>query len=424
MIEFLIKGLIRDRSRSLFPVLMVCAGAFLTVFLYCFMKGAIGDMVDSSARFDTGHAKIMTRAYSELPDQLPNDLALLGTADLMEQLGKDRPDMIWVPRIKFGGLLDIPDEHGQTRSQGPTFGIGIALHNPDSPEIDILNLKKSMVRGSMPQNRNEILVSESFAQKLGLGIGETATLISSTMYGSMTLHNFKVAGTIRFGITAMDRSTIIADINDVRAALDMTDAASEIVGFTRDMVYADATMAKLTQGFNEEYVNTGDEFSPVMLRLGEQGLLRDMLRWANTIGSILVLVFIFIMSIVLWNSGLMNGIRRYGEIGVRLAMGDPKGGIYRSMIFESICIGIIGSALGTALGLAISYWMQYVGIDFSSMMQKSTIVISYVMRAQVTATSYYIGFLPGLFASVLGTMFAGIGIYRRQTSQLFKELEV
>jgi putative ABC transport system permease protein len=388
------------------------------------MKGAIGDMVDSSARFDTGHVKIMTRAYSELPDQMPNDLALLGTADLMEHLGKDRPDMIWVPRIKFGGLLDIPDEHGQTRSQGPTFGIGIELHNPDSPEIDILNLKKSIVRGSMPQNRNEILISESFAQKLGLGLGETATLISSTMYGSMTLHNFKVAGTIRFGILAMDRSTIIADINDVRAALDMTDAASEIVGFTRDMVYADGTMAELAQGFNKGYVNTGDEFSPVMLRLGEQGLLGDMLRWANTIGGILVLVFIFIMSIVLWNTGLMNGIRRYGEIGVRLAMGEPKGGIYRSMIFESICIGIIGSVLGTALGLAISYWMQYMGIDFSSMMQKSTIVISYVMRAQVTTTSYYIGFLPGLFASVLGTMFAGIGIYRRQTSQLFKELEV
>jgi putative ABC transport system permease protein len=388
------------------------------------MKGAIGDMVDSSARFDTGHVKIMTRAYSELPDQMPNDLALLGTADLMEHLGKDRPDMIWVPRIKFGGLLDIPDVHGQTRSQGPTFGIGIELHNPDSPEIDILNLKKSIVRGSMPQNRNEILISESFAQKLGLGLGETATLISSTMYGSMTLHNFKVAGTIRFGILAMDRSTIIADINDVRAALDMTDAASEIVGFTRDMVYDDGTMAKLAQGFNEGYVNTGDEFSPFMLRLGEQGLLGDMLRWANTIGGILVLVFIFIMSIVLLNAGLMNGIRRYGEIGVRLAMGEPKGGIYRSMIFESICIGIIGSVLGTALGLAISYWMQYMGIDFSSMMQKSTIVISYVMRAQVTTTSYYIGFLPGLFASVLGTMFAGIGIYRRQTSQLFKELEV
>ena len=160
MIEFLVKGLIRDRSRSFFPVLMVCAGAFLTVFLYSFMRGAIGDMVDSNARFDTGHVKIMTRAYSELPDQMPNDLALLGTADLVEQLEKDRPDMVWVPRIKFGGLLDIPDENGQTRSQGPTFGMGVGLHNPDSPEIDILNLKKSIVRGSMPRNRKKASVWE------------------------------------------------------------------------------------------------------------------------------------------------------------------------------------------------------------------------------------------------------------------------
>ena len=135
-------------------------------------------------------------------------------------------------------------------------------------------------------------------------------------------------------------------------------------------------------------------------------------------------VFVLVMSIVLWNAGLMNGIRRYGEIGVRLAMGEPKGAIYRSMIFESICIGLVGSALGTALGLMVSYWMQIYGLDFSSMMQKSTILISSVIHARVTPTSYYIGFVPGLFASVLGTMFAGIAIYKRQTSQLFKELEV
>ena len=94
MIEFLIKGLIRDRSRSLFPILMVCTGAFLTVLFYSYMKGVIGDMVDSSARFDAGHVKIMTRAYSELSDQMPNDLALLSADDLMDHLRRDHPQMI------------------------------------------------------------------------------------------------------------------------------------------------------------------------------------------------------------------------------------------------------------------------------------------------------------------------------------------
>jgi putative ABC transport system permease protein len=404
---------------------MVCAGAFLTVLLYSYMKGAIGDMVDSSARFEKGHVKIMTRAYHELSDQMPNDLALLGTDELMDQLRKDHSRMIWTPRIKFGGMIDIPDEKGQTRSQGPAFGIGIDLHSPDSPEIEILNLRKSLVQGRLPQNRNEILMSESFAEKLGLNIGEKSTLISSTMNGSMTVHNFKVVGTIRFGMVVLDKSTIIADIRDVRRALDMTDAASEIVGFTKDMVYDDNALGIVAQGFNKKYLKLSDEFSPMMLSLsGQGGIIKEMLEMANTIGGIVVLVFVLVMSIVLWNAGLMNGIRRYGEIGVRLAMGEPKGGIYRSMIFESLCIGIVGSVIGTAIGLAVSYWMQYTGLDFSSMMQKSTIFISSVIHARVTVTSYYIGFLPGLFASVLGTMFAGIGIYKRQTSQLFKELEV
>ena len=38
--------------------------------------------------FFTGHVKILTRAYSENADQLPNDLALLEVNDLITSLQK------------------------------------------------------------------------------------------------------------------------------------------------------------------------------------------------------------------------------------------------------------------------------------------------------------------------------------------------
>jgi putative ABC transport system permease protein len=403
---------------------MVSAGVFLTVFLYSFMKGAIGDMVDSSARFDTGHVKITTRAYNEISDQMPNDLALLEISDLIKKLKEEQPGMIWTPRIRFGGLLDIPDMDGLTRVQGPVIGLGLDLISSTSPEIEILKLEKAIVRGNLPRKRNEILISDTFANKLDIPIGETATLISSTMNGSMAMHNFKVVGTLRFGMMVLDRSTVIADINDIRVAMDMMNGASEVVGYTKDMVYADTSMIKVAKKFNKYYSDEGDELSPIMLRLGEQGGLVGMLDMANAIGGIIVFIFVLVMSIVLWNAGLMNGIRRYGEVGLRLAMGQPKGQLYRSLVLESLCIGIAGSVLGTILGLAVSYWMQHVGIDAGNMLQKSTVIMSTVYRAKVTLTSYYIGFFPGLLASVIGTMFAGIGIYRRETSQLFRELEV
>ena len=424
MITFLLKGLIRDRSRSLLPIIVVGAGAFLTVLCYSIVKGAVDDIIDSSARFNTGHVKVMTRAYYEISDQLPNDLAILGVGKLIGKLRKDYPDITWTPRIKFGGLLDIPDKEGNTKTQGPVFGMGVDLFHSATREKEILRLEKSIVRGRMPRKQDEILISDSFAKKLGVDINEQATILSSTMNGSMAIHNFTIAGTIHFGLNLLDMSTIIVDMNDIRRVLDMNDGAAEILGFSKNMLYSHKKMTQLAEEFNKKYAGNEDEYSPIMFSLGQIGEMADTIEISNELASIVIIIFVFAMSIVLWNAGLMNGIRRYGEIGVRLAMGEAKGRIYRLMIIEASAIGIIGSVIGTVIGLAGAYWFQYQGLDFSSETQSSAILMSSIVRAHVTPTSYYIGFFPGLFASVLGTIFSGTGIYKRQTSQLFKELEV
>ncbi|MCK4446618.1 MAG: hypothetical protein KAW56_06010, partial [Candidatus Marinimicrobia bacterium] len=80
------------------------------------------------------------------------------------------------------------------------------------------------------------------------------------------------------------------------------------------------------------------------------------------------------------------------------------------------------SILGTIIGLGFSYWLTK-GIDISAFTQSSSMMMPSVYRAVITNNAYYIGFIPGLFATVIGTMLAGIGIYRRQTASLFKELE-
>jgi putative ABC transport system permease protein len=47
-----------------------------------------------------------------------------------------------------------------------------------------------------------------------------------------------------------------------------------------------------------------------------------------------------------------------------------------------------------------------------------------IVRAHITVTDYYIGLIPGIFSTVVGTALSGIGIYKRNTARLFKELEV
>ena len=424
MIRFLLKGLIRDRTRSLFPVLTVVAGVMLTVILYCWIHGVTADMIHSSANFNSGHVKIMSQAYAREADQVPNDLALVGVDTLLANLRNDYPDMIWTPRINFGGLLDIPDEQGETRAQGPAFGLAVDLFSPLSPERELLNLDQAVVRGRLPQKSGEIVISDAFARKLDISMGETATLISSTMYGSMAAYNFTVVGTIRFGISALDRGSIIADISDVQAALNMDNAAGEIFGLFRNSFFYPKRAMEIKKVFNQRYQKEEDEFSPVMQTLRDQGGLGEMLDLMDVFSGIVITIFVLAMSLVLWNAGLIGSLRRYGEIGVRLAIGENKGHLYRSMIGESLMIGFFGSILGTCIGLAVSYYLQVKGLDVSFMLKNSSMMISNVMRSWVTPVSFFIGVIPGIAATFLGTSIAGINIYKRQTSQLMKELEV
>jgi putative ABC transport system permease protein len=423
MIRFLLKGLLRDRSRSLLPFVTVTLGSMLTVVGFSWLNGAISTMIESSARFSTGHVKVMSKAYAAEADQAPNDLALADVRALLAELERDHPGLVWTPRIKFGGLIDIPDEKGETRAQGPAAGLAIDLWSPGSPERSLLNLDKAVVRGRLPERPGEILLSDAFASRLGVGPGSTATLIGATMYGGMAVQNFVVSGTLHFGITAMDRGAIVADITDIQAALDMEDAAGEVLGFYRDSLYRKKEATALAAAFNDAHRSDTGEFAPEMVTLRNQGGLAQMLDFATAIYSLMLVVFILVMSIVLWNAGLMASLRRYGEFGIRLALGEDKGRLYRSLIAEGAIIGLLGSAVGTALGLGAAYYLQTKGINIGSMMRNASMIITDVLRARVTPMSYVIGFIPGLAATFLGKAVSGIGIFKRQTSVLAKEFE-
>ena len=424
MMEFLVNGLLRDRQRSLIPILIVSIGVWITVFMHAYLEGIFGDLVDYTARFSTGHVKVMSRAYAENVDQKPNDLALLGADQITGDLQRRYPKMTWVKRIQFGGLLDIPDENGETRSQGPVFGMGVDLLSPGSSEIAILNIDKAISSGRAPLDPGEILISDELSRRLDVKPGETASLLTSTMYGSMTMYNFTVVGTIRFGITVMDRGAMIADISDIQQALDMLDASGEILGYQENRIYDDEKANLIADRFNADYLDVEDEFAPVMGTLKELSNLTEYLAMGEYFSGILIIIFVLLMSIVLWNVGLLGGLRRYGEVGLRLAIGERKGHVYRSMIYESVFVGLVGSVFGTALGLGSAWWLQTRGWDISSLIKNVNMMFPAVIRAEITRETWYIGFFPGLFSTVLGTALSGIGIYKRQTAQLFKELEV
>jgi len=423
MLAFIVKGLLRDRHRSLLPILVISLGVMLTTAMYGYLNGVFGDMIATSAKLESGHVKVMTSSYAEIAKQLPNDFAIQGVADIMHALDREF-DIEWVPRIRFGALLDIPDEHGETRSQGPVMGIGVDLLSAKSAEIDRFDLKNTLVEGRLPLKQGEILVAAGLKESLKIVLGDTATIIGSTANGAMAIYSFTVVGIFSYGIPALDRNMVFADISDIQYALDMKGASGELLGFFNSGYYDEDIANKVAARFQQLGLTDKEGNALTMKLLTEQGGVGDYFAIADLYIFILMSAMILVMVIVLWNSALMSGLRRYGEIGVRLALGESKTEIVRWLIYESLVIGFIGSSIGTALGMAICLYLQEVGFDISNMTQGSTIMMSPILRAEITPEGFIIGFIPGIVSIVIGTSLAAIGVYKRSTASLFKELEV
>jgi len=442
MFQFLMKGMLRDKHRSLLPSIVVTLGVFLTVFMFAYMKGIMGDMLNNSARMESGHVKITSLAYRAEIDILPNDLALEDGAGLMAMLREDYPELSWSERLKFGGLLDAFDENRETRAQVGVGGIAIDFFGPDAADRERWNLETGLRSGTLPKQSGDILMAEVLAGQMEISVGDEVTLISATVNGSMSLQNFHVAGLIHFGTPPLDRSIIMADIGDVKQMLDMGDWSSEILGFFPLAYYDDDLAAALSDTFNTvhsdplfmandsvafvtnlEHDDKIDRFAPYMVTMLDDSNMREYYGYATKAGSIVSMVMIFAMGIVLWNTGLMGAIRRYAEMGLRLAVGESKGHVYRSLLVESIGVGVLGTLIGTIMGLGAAYWLQEVGINFGDMMKDSTMLMPTIVRARITPTAFYIGFFPGVLATVFGAALSGLRIYKRDTASLFKELE-
>jgi len=426
MINFLFRGLIRDRSRSFFPLIIITSIVAIIIFFSGFLNGIYNSLFFNTALVNSGHIKIVTHAYNLEYQLLPNDLALLDSDKLINDLDEKYQDYIWTRRITFAGLLDVPDSNGETLIQSPVFALGIDFLSNNSKQLKVWNLDDKITKGKIFSNENEILLSERLAERLNVNPGNIVTFIGSTMEGAFSTYNFLVSGIFNLNLGPIDKDMMIVDIKGAEIALDMENASSEILGYEKDLFFDDKETVLMRNEYNTQFSDTTDVYRPFMLALRDSNQMSTIVDFSNVIMFIIMALFLIVVTLVLWNMGIMNGLRRYGEIGMRLAIGETKGHVFRSMIVESSMIGFLGSLFGTMIGISVTSYLEKVGLDYSKAidsLNSSNFAMPNVFYPQVTSELFYIGFIPGILATVFGTMLAGRAIYSREMAQLFKELE-
>ena len=78
-------------------------------------------------------------------------------------------------------------------------------------------------------------------------------------------------------------------------------------------------------------------------------------------------IFFLAAGLGVLNTMLMSAADRIREFGVLLALGASPGRIVRDVCAEAILLGLISSAAGAVIGLAVGYYLSVQGIDASAM---------------------------------------------------------
>lgn len=431
MIRWLLKGIWRDKTRSLFPFLVITVGVTLLIYLLGFMEGMFAGMIDITAHLDTGHLRFVNKPFYNEEHLNPLDRALAGQKTTLQWLQKNGdPRIEWSPRIRWGAIMDVPDEKGETRSQTPVIGMAIEMLGKDSLERKRLDLEKSVIAGVIPTRAREMLVGYKLAEALGLSLGDSVTLLGQNFDGGMATDNYQVVGLVKFGLAAMDKKMALIDLSDAQQTFYMEDMVTDFLGFLpMNVGYKEYDQLKqnimdrlpaLKENPPGEWASDDD---PIILSVLDQRNMRVLSENFELVDDVVIGVFAFLMVLVLWNAGLLNGVHRYGEMGLLLALGETHKKLIGLMALEAFTVGILGSAAGCLIGGGVVYYLQEVGISTHGISETSGMMMSDIIRARVSMDAFVFAVIPGITASVVGNLIANLAIFQRSEANLFRELE-
>ena len=109
---------------------------------------------------------------------------------------------------------------------------------------------------------------------------------------------------------------------------------------------------------------------------------------------------------------------RTGEFGTMLALGNRRGSIFRLAMAENLIIGLVGAALGGALGVGIAWAVSAIGIPMPALPNSE---IGYTAMIRVSPALVLMAMGIGTAATVLAAILPARRAARLQVAAALRE---
>ncbi len=340
------RNLGRNRKRSLLALGAIAVGQLAFLAVAAMLNGYSDTYLESLTGPFVGHIQVHAQEWR---DERSIDLVLEDIDTKLDEIRDDESVANASARI-YAPVLAAQTEDG---FMGMVVGIG-----PDAESHASGLLPEGLPAGALGDG--SVLVGHGFARQHDIVPGMELALVGQDVYGSIASGLYTVADTLDSPVDMVNTLGIVMSLEDARELLAMGNSAHEIIIHVHDSDKVDATVA----GLRELPPLEGTEILPWREIVPQLVLMVGLMD--GMLAIILGVVFIAAAAGIA-NTMLMATFERTHEFGMLLSLGCGPGRLAGMVALEAVILGLLGVAVGTALGLGFYAATVQTGIDYAAL---------------------------------------------------------
>jgi putative ABC transport system permease protein len=247
----------------------------------------------------------------------------------------------------------------------------------------------AIATGHAPRAANEVVLDQSTVDSDHHALGDTITVLGKGAPRPLTL-----VGTATFGdVGGLPGVTLVA-VTDATAQELFAEAGAydDVLVASDGSVSADALSDRIsaTLGDAERF----DVVTGAVDTANSKADLKEGLGFFSTFLLAFAYIALFVGMFIIYNTFSIVVAQRARDMAMLRAIGASRAQVVRSVVFESVVVGLVASALGLAVGVLMSFGLRAllsaVGLEVPRgpiVITPSTVITAFVVGTAITVLS-------------------------------------
>jgi ABC-type lipoprotein release transport system permease subunit len=384
------RNLFRNLRRTAITMLTIAFGLAVILWLQCILEGRNKHIIESITTTYTGNIQLFRSEY--LKDRL-----IQYSFEAPEKIAELLPE-----GAKVAKRIHLPALISSGEQSVPVLLEGI---EPEA-EAQVTHVKRNLAEGeylvddpSPDCDSRQIYIGRKLSELLQVKVGNKIVILAQASDGTLGNDLFRVKGIYDSGSPDFDKAYAFAPLNcvaKVGAIRGVHEVSARIPDLSKEIEVREAVAAKMPP---ELKVTTWRESLPGMATMVKYN--------EATLVMISGMLFI-VITLGIVNTLLMSVFERTREFGVMIALGTTPWQLRLLVVLESLILGLIASAIGMVIGMAMVLYHQKYGFDLKPFLGDHSSLDQFRLDLTIHPVFKFIPFLKSVASMMSFIVLAGL----------------